>query len=458
MTAEEIKIKLGLDSRELDEGTRKAIQQIANMGHESEKTFVKVGNAGKSFKKVLQELSHEAPIAGLALKMAFSPMVGILTAITMGVVAIKNEIKELGEYATKLGNFTSKRIGNDAEAAKVAARANAKDKMRGQDEEAEIDDALEREIAAASPKQRQQILQRLTLEKLRTRRTISGYNDNQAARNTDRLDLEKAKRDLAASEESVQMNKETMAKYAEDHQLALDATNPNLTPSERTGFQMLFMARQAQNGGNTLQHAKTWKNAEINLASAEANRQKQQEVVERLTNKLSDEADAHESQVKKYKKLESATDKLKESIEKGAEATALHAKLIRDQTEKQNAPYTPGLNEMAQYGGPYGWVARESLAARSYAKMAMSFATPGEFASMNQEVIKAQGQFRNDMANASNGPARQQAFRRYDERMQQLLTGRITPEHSLEVIADQIKSLNDKAARGGMKVEVQTTD
>ena len=50
MTEEEIRLKLSLDSKELDEGTRRALAKIGNFGMETEKTFVKVGSATRGFK------------------------------------------------------------------------------------------------------------------------------------------------------------------------------------------------------------------------------------------------------------------------------------------------------------------------------------------------------------------------------------------------------------------------
>ena len=111
LTEEEIRIKLGLDSSELDSGTRRALQNIPNFGKESERSFVHGEKAARGFHKVIHELSDQVPLLGNALRIAISPIGGMFAVAAAGIAGATRYLEEfnnkLDETAAKNAELRS---------------------------------------------------------------------------------------------------------------------------------------------------------------------------------------------------------------------------------------------------------------------------------------------------------------------------------------------------------------
>lgn len=105
LTEEEIRIKLGLDTQELDSGTRNALAKIASFGKESHNHFLHADSAAKGFKKTMHELTEQAPVLGYALRAAISP---VGAAFALAAAGIGYATKSLEEFNKKLDETAAK--------------------------------------------------------------------------------------------------------------------------------------------------------------------------------------------------------------------------------------------------------------------------------------------------------------------------------------------------------------
>src|SRR5690348_16921928 len=98
LTEEEIRLKLGLDSKEIDEGTRRALEKIVKFGKESEKAFYEHGEKpARAFHKALHQLTEQMPLLGRAASIALSPIGGVLAGATAAAAYFRDMLKDVNE-------------------------------------------------------------------------------------------------------------------------------------------------------------------------------------------------------------------------------------------------------------------------------------------------------------------------------------------------------------------------
>src|SRR5690348_14949405 len=96
LTEEEIRLKLGLDSKEIDEGTRRALEKIVKFGKESEKAFYEHGEKpARAFHKALHQLTEQMPLLGGAARIALSPIGGTLALATTAAVSLHQALERV---------------------------------------------------------------------------------------------------------------------------------------------------------------------------------------------------------------------------------------------------------------------------------------------------------------------------------------------------------------------------
>jgi hypothetical protein len=459
LTVEEIKIKLGLDSQELDEGTRKALSKIAGFGNEAHKSFLHAESGGRAFHKVLHQLTEQSPLLGNAMRLALSPIGGMFAIITAAAVGLHQEIEKLNGVMDKFDKFTGGKIGNVMAAMRTAGRGNAADRRRGEKETDEFSDPLSDLIhSAKTTTEKRSALGMVDSARTSTARDVLGYNSGQSSRDKARLIIAKADEQLKSLEAQRAEVSGIASSTEGSAQTVKDAQQGGLWEKASAGV------KYAISGGGLMTERNLHESAVASQKALEEQIKRETETRDKLTDSLADEKEKHDEDVSKLKKLDAARQTLTEAIEESAKhekekasKQALYNNAIgaamRNQSEAQNAPYTPGLQEMAGYRGPYGEIARQSLAARDAAKQSLSLATPEDLAKLRTGYNEAGNTLRTDLAGATTAQGRNKAFQRYDQSLQGLLGGRVTPEHNLEVIAEHIKQLNEKASGEGLKIQ-----
>lgn len=92
---------------------------------DTHKSFIHASNGGREFKKLLHELTDQAPIAGIALKAMISPVGAALTAATIAFGFFKKAIDDFGARTDALEKGTNKPIINIKDALREAQKAVA---------------------------------------------------------------------------------------------------------------------------------------------------------------------------------------------------------------------------------------------------------------------------------------------------------------------------------------------
>lgn len=457
LTAEEIRIKLGLDDKELDEGTRRALANLSKLGKESKATWYEHGEKpAKAFKKALHEITDQFPLLGGAARLALSPIGGTIALATTAALHFKKVLEDINERLDKIGESNAKPVGNVRAAMRAAARGNSADRERAREEDPGGDSISEMIRTATTSEQRQRVLTEILRRRAATERRVVGYNSDFRSRDRDRLSIAKADeniksmtKDLADAEAlmpAIEASEKSAGAAATDKPIGAGQLllNPALAGLEIQAS----IARQAKLTADS-QRAK--------IKSLTDNIQQESDTRDNLKEKLDESAKAHDKETQTLAKLEAARQELLDKIKVQNQAQALYNQQIsilnKRQHDVMDAAYTPGLQEMAGYSGPGGALAREALAAREYAKRSLSLATPGELYALRQGAGAAFNSLRASLRSAHTGADRNRAFRSYGESINHLLTGRITPEHALEGILQEIKALNQKASADGLIVQ-----
>jgi preprotein translocase subunit SecD len=189
------------------------------------------------------------------------------------------------------------------------------------------------------------------------------------------------------------------------------------------------------------------------LKAAIAKETKQRDAI---AEQMKDEEDAHKHDLETLKDLDTARKTLQQQTLNQAYLEQAYNErrgiLLQHEQRAKDAPFTPGLGELASYRGPYGFLAREVLAGRDRAKQESGFADPEEMAALRSEYGTISRDFGTDYRSATTHAARRKAFQRYSERVQGLLTGHVSPEMQLEQIHLELKQLNDQARKEGLVV------
>jgi hypothetical protein len=116
MTSEELSLKLGIDGSGAAQTMRTMKGQISEFAESSGKAFTHGASAAKGFKAALHEIAETSPVMGAALKLAISPIGGIMIAATMAFSYFKNKIEETNKELDRLSELAAKPLGNMPEA------------------------------------------------------------------------------------------------------------------------------------------------------------------------------------------------------------------------------------------------------------------------------------------------------------------------------------------------------
>ena len=460
LTEEEIRLKLGLDTKEIDEGTRRALEKIVKFGKESEKAFYEHGERpARAFHKALHELSEQMPILGNAARIALSPIGGTLAIATAAAVHFKKALDELNESMDRISEVNRRGLGNIPAAILRAARGNARDRIRASIETDQLEDPLgERIRTARTAEERQKVLVDILQQRREAEAKVTGYNSNFARRDLLRTQIEKSGATISGAEEQLGGLTSLAESLREGRSLQKDIIDTLRSPKFAGLLSSIPGANLALAGYNFGADQKASLVTSLDATIQNFKKQIEEESKKRteMQNTLDDEQEKHQEDVRVLQKLTEARKGLLETMRQQTERQKAYDQQIsvalRNQTEVRNAPFTPGLQELAGYQGPFARIAQEVLLARNAAKRQAGFANPGELGGLNAEIRGAQFDLGNELRGATTFQGRQAAFRKYGERLQGLLTGRISPEHNLEVIADHIKQLNESAKAEGLIV------
>lgn len=114
---EELAIRLGIDQSQVAPALDEFKKMVNDANQKAKRSFLDVGTASGSFKKILTELSSQSPLLGTALKLALNPIVGILTAATLAFNKFIEKQKEATAEAQRYGKAAASSQVNMLEAA-----------------------------------------------------------------------------------------------------------------------------------------------------------------------------------------------------------------------------------------------------------------------------------------------------------------------------------------------------
>lgn len=123
MDSEEILIKLGFKTDGIQQGAQQVGHAMKKAGEESEFAFVHAESKGKTFKKILHEISDTSPLLGLALRAALDPVVAIMVSITMAFKAVDKAFEDSDKRLEKMAEKEAKHQVAIAEANERAAES-----------------------------------------------------------------------------------------------------------------------------------------------------------------------------------------------------------------------------------------------------------------------------------------------------------------------------------------------
>src|SRR5215510_1416981 len=121
MNTEEILLKLGLDGSSFARGIRTIKGQIQDFQQTGHSGFVHVGNEARAFHRTLHQISEASPIMGGALRLALSPVSGILLGITAAFKFLMETISEANKEMREMEKAFAEPLTN---AKKAVTEAN----------------------------------------------------------------------------------------------------------------------------------------------------------------------------------------------------------------------------------------------------------------------------------------------------------------------------------------------
>src|SRR2546426_1857427 len=126
MDVEELQIRMSMNTSEVNTGFGRVTAGLGGMKHELEGAGIHAESVGKSFKKVLHEISDMSPLTGMAIRGALNPMVAILlTTVYVGKQLI-DTLKEENKWAEEFGKTLARSYLIAQNAAQKAADAIVK--------------------------------------------------------------------------------------------------------------------------------------------------------------------------------------------------------------------------------------------------------------------------------------------------------------------------------------------
>ena len=90
---EEVVVRTGIDNSAIGRGMRQFAAAIGQGAQGAHGALVHVESAGKAFHKVLHEISQTSPVMGEALRLAVSPVTGVLLGAVMLFERVHEHIK-----------------------------------------------------------------------------------------------------------------------------------------------------------------------------------------------------------------------------------------------------------------------------------------------------------------------------------------------------------------------------
>lgn len=107
MQAEELAVKLRVDQSGVANDLQQFRNNVAGATDHAAKSFMHVESAGRSFKKLFHEIAQESPLLGMAIRLAFDPVVAVLVGATMAIKAFSESQREAAEEAKKAAKETA---------------------------------------------------------------------------------------------------------------------------------------------------------------------------------------------------------------------------------------------------------------------------------------------------------------------------------------------------------------
>lgn len=138
-------LKMGLDSKDVEEGANRVTKAVQETGEKGHKSFLHAGSAARGFHKTLEAITEQSPILGRALQIAISPIFGVFAAAAAALVYFHEKFKELNAQMDKFSEWAAKPTqdfkGNMREAAKSVEEVRREfDKwLKSHDQDATLD-------------------------------------------------------------------------------------------------------------------------------------------------------------------------------------------------------------------------------------------------------------------------------------------------------------------------------
>jgi hypothetical protein len=116
ISEEQVRVQLTLDNREFNAAMGQSEKGMEHFGKEGHKWFEHVGSSGRAFHKVMEDISEQSPLMGQAIKIALSPVVGILTTVTIAFSFFKKELEEWNKQMDEASERAAKPFSQMKEA------------------------------------------------------------------------------------------------------------------------------------------------------------------------------------------------------------------------------------------------------------------------------------------------------------------------------------------------------
>ncbi len=150
MTEEEFLIKLGFKTDQLEGGTKRAKQLLHEFQEGAEHSFVHAESKGRSFKKVLHEISDVSPLLGLGIRAFLDPTVAIMLALVQIMKDFEKEQEKAIKQSEEIAKHETEHYMHTFEgAAKAAAEIR-----KGRDEHEKFLASLNQEKPAEAAKEK----------------------------------------------------------------------------------------------------------------------------------------------------------------------------------------------------------------------------------------------------------------------------------------------------------------
>lgn len=183
MDTEEVILKMGFDTHGVSEGAQKVSAIMGQTSEHVAEHFVHAESQGKSFKKLLHEISDVSPLMGNAFRLAMDPIAGLMMVMTSGMKAVVHAFEESDKRMEEMAAHGAKRQREKEEADAKGLEAVEKQKQAEADFESKRDSAWRKES--------EQIRRQQQLDKAREE---SGGDESEFLKRKQAIDLEEKAR------------------------------------------------------------------------------------------------------------------------------------------------------------------------------------------------------------------------------------------------------------------------